>query len=71
MSAEALACSNMAQWDAAEAANTVVEEAISNLFAAIEAAEDAWSLCKFGEARDAERDLRNLSKALWVANYGR
>lgn len=71
MSTEALARMGMAEWDAAEAANTAVEEAISNLFAAIEAAEDAWSLCKFGEARDAERDLRNLSKALWVANYGR
>jgi hypothetical protein len=33
-----------------------VEKAISDLFDAIEAAEDAWSVCKFGEARDAERD---------------
>lgn len=71
MSTEALARMGMAEWDAAEAASTKVEEAISNLFTAIEAAEDAWAVCKFGEARDAERDLRNLSKALWVANYGR
>jgi len=71
MSTEALARMGMAEWNAAEAANTAVEEAISNLFTAIEAAEDAWALCKFGEARDAEQDLRNLSKALWVANYGR
>jgi hypothetical protein len=71
MSAEALARLDLSEWDAAEAANTAVEEAISKLFDAIEAAEDAWSLCKFGEARDAERELRNLSKALWVANYGR
>jgi len=71
MSAEALARLDMAKWDAAEAASTAVAVAISNLFTAIEAAEDAWSLCKFGEARDEERGLRNLSKALWVANYGR
>jgi hypothetical protein len=71
MSAEALARLDMSEWDAAEAANTAVEKAISDLFDAIEHAEDAWSLCKFGEARDAERELRNLSKALWVANYGR
>lgn len=71
MSAEALARMGMAEWDAAEAANTAVEAAITALFAAIEAAEDAWAPLKFGEARDAERDLRNLSKALWVANYGR
>ena len=71
MSAEALARLDLSEWTAAEAASTKVEVAIGNLFDAIEAAEDAWSLCKFGEARDAERDLRNLSKALWVANYGR
>ena len=71
MSAEALARLANLNWDRAEAASTAVEVAIGNLFDAIEQAEDAWSLCKFGEARDAERDLRNLSKALWVANYGR
>jgi hypothetical protein len=71
MSAEALARLDLSEWTAAEAASTKVEVAISALFDAIEQAEDAWSLCKFGEARDAERDLRNLSKALWVANYGR
>jgi len=71
MSAEALARLAMAEWHAAEAASATVEATIINLFLAIELAEDAWALCKFGEARDAERDLRNLSKALWVANYGR
>lgn len=71
MSAEALARLATAQWHAAEAASTKVEVAITALFNAIEQAEDAWALCKFGEARDEERDLRNLSKALWVANYGR
>jgi len=71
MSAEELARLDMAEWDAAERASSKVEETISALFSAIEQAEDAWALCKFGEARDAEKDLRNLSKALWVANYGR
>jgi len=71
MSAEALARLDMAEWDAAEAASTKVEFALNALFDAIEHAEDAWALCKFGEARDEERELRNLSKALWVANYGR
>jgi hypothetical protein len=71
MSAEALARLATAQWVAAEAASTRVEFALNALFYAIEQAEDAWALCKFGEARDEERDLRNLSKALWVANYGR
>lgn len=71
MSIEALARINMAEWHAAERASDDVEAAITALFAAIEAAEDAWAPLKFGEARDAERDLRNLSKALWVANYGR
>ena len=71
MSAEALSRLDMSEWDAAEKAMDGVEKAISDLFDAIEAAEDAWAPLKFGEARDAERDLRNLSKALWVANYGR
>ena len=71
MSAEALARMANAEWLAAEAASTAVEAAISNLFAAIEAAEDAWAPLNFGEARDAERDLRNLCCALWAANYGR
>jgi hypothetical protein len=71
MSAEALARLDMSEWAAAEAASTAVEVAITALFTAIEAAEDAWAPLKFGEARDAERDLRNLSKALWIANYGR
>jgi predicted secreted Zn-dependent protease len=71
MSAEALGRVNMAQWHAAEAASTEVEAAITALFAAIETAEDAWAPLNFGEARDAERDLRNLSKALWMVNYGR
>jgi hypothetical protein len=70
MSAEALAKLDLSEWTAAEKAMDGVEKAINNLFDAIEAAEDAWSLCKFGEARDAERELRNLSKALWIANYG-
>jgi hypothetical protein len=71
MSAEALARLDLSEWDAAERAMDGVEAAITALFGAIEQAEEAWALCKFGEARDAERDLRNLSKALWVANYGR
>jgi hypothetical protein len=71
MSAEALARINMAQWHAAETASTAVEAAITALFAAIETAENAWAPLNFGEARDAERDLRNLCCALWTANYGR
>jgi phosphoribosylformylglycinamidine (FGAM) synthase-like enzyme len=69
MSAKALA--RLAEWHAAEAASTAVEAAITALFAAIETAENAWAPLNFGEARDAERDLRNLSEALWVVNYGR
>lgn len=71
MNSEAVARINMAEWHAAEAASTAVEAAIAALFDAIEQAEEAWALCEFGEARDAEKDLRNLSKSLWVANYGR
>tara|TARA_R110000868_G_scaffold181439_4_gene422393 strand:- start:7979 stop:8194 length:216 start_codon:yes stop_codon:yes gene_type:complete len=71
MSAEALARLATAQWLAAEAACDDVEAAITNLFDAIEAAELAWGPVRLPEAREAERDLRNLSKALWVANYGR
>jgi hypothetical protein len=71
MSAEALERLANINWDRAEASSTRVEKAIGYLFDAIEQAEADWALCKFGEARDAERDLRNLSKALWIANYGR
>lgn len=71
MSAEALTRLANLNWDRAEAASTRVEVAVGHLFDLIESAEADWALCKFGEARDAERDLRNLSKALWVANYGR
>lgn len=71
MSAEALATLAMAEWHAAEAASTRVEVAVNHLFEAIEQAEDAWALCKFGEARDAERDLKVLYEYLWAARYGR
>ena len=71
MSAEALARINMAEWHAAERASEEVEACYTRLFEAIEAAEDAWGVLKMPEARDAERDLRALSRAMWVANYGR
>lgn len=71
MSAEALSRLVMAEWHAAEAASTRVEAAVGHLFDAIEQAEAAWALCKFGEARDAERDLKVLQQYLWAASYGR
>jgi hypothetical protein len=71
MSAEALSRLDLSEWTAAEAASTKVEVAIDHLYDLIEEATDAWSVCKFGEARDAERDLKLLASYLWAANYGR
>lgn len=71
MSAEALARLAMAEWHAAEASSTRVEKAISQLYQLIEDTEAAWAPLKFGEARDAERDLKVLYESLWAARYGR
>ena len=71
MSAEALARLANLNWDRAEAASTRVEAAVGHLFDLIESAEADWALCKFPEARDAERDLKVLYDYLWAARYGR
>jgi hypothetical protein len=71
MSAEALARLANLNWDRAEASSTRVEKAISQLYQLIEAAEEDWALCKFPEARQAERDLKVLYEYLWAARYGR
>ncbi len=71
MSAEALAKLDLSEWTAAEKASDAVEAAIDRLYDLIEEATDAWSVCKFGEARDAERDLKLLASYLWAARYGR
>ena len=71
MSAEALARMANLNWDRAEAASTRVEVAVGHLFDLIESAEADWALCKFPEARDAEKDLKVLYEYLWAARYGR
>ncbi len=71
MSAEALARLDLSEWDAAEAASTAVELAIDQLYDLIDLAEAAWAPLKFGEARDAERDLKLLASYLRAVNYGR
>ena len=71
MSAEALARLANLNWDRAEAASTRVEVAVGHLFDLIESAEADWALCKFPEARDAEKDLKVLYEYLWAARYGR
>ncbi len=71
MSASALARLDMAEWVAAETASTAVEAAIDRLYDLIDAAEAAWAPLKFGEARDAERDLKLLASYLRAVNYGR
>jgi hypothetical protein len=71
VSAEALARLANLNWDRAEAASTRVEVAVGHLFDLIESAEADWALCKFPEARDAERDLKVLYEYLWAARYGR
>ena len=71
MSAEALARLENARWLAAERASKKVEAEIDRLHMAIDDAIDAWEIVKLPEARDEERDLRELTNHIMGARYGR